>query len=102
VSGGESLPGGAAAVSGTASQRAGSLAVTVINRHYHQPAEVVVKGARSGSARAELLAADAADAGNSPSRPDAVAPASLAVNRDGDAWRIELLPHSMATVMFEG
>lgn len=100
VSGGASLPDGSPAVSGTASQRAGRLAVTVINRHYQQGAEVAVKAEHAGAATAQLLAADAADAGNSASRPDAVAPVALSVQRDGANWRIELPPHSLATIVF--
>jgi alpha-N-arabinofuranosidase len=99
VSGGASLPDGSAAVSGTASQRNGSLAVTVINRHYQQAAVVSVQGAAGSRAGAQLLAASAPDAGNSPAQPDAVTPAALPVQRDGNAWRIELPPHSMATIV---
>lgn len=103
VEGGANLPDGSAAVSGTASQRAGKLAVTVINRHYRQPAAVLLAGAGGSSARARLLAASAPDAGNSPAQPDAVAPVALPVTRDSSgAWRIELPPHSMATVEIEG
>lgn len=100
VAGGESLPGGIAAVSGTASRRGDELAVTVINRHYAQPAEVLLRGPGAGRASAQLLAAPSADAGNSPDAPDAVAPVALPVRQEGDGWRIELPPHSLATVVF--
>ncbi len=45
------------------------------------------------------LRAPSADAGNSLAAPDAVAPVAVAVARDGDkGWRVELPPHSMATI----
>lgn len=99
--GGERLPDGLAAVTGTASLKDGSLAVTVINRHYREPASVSLRGELPGSASAQLLAGDSPAAGNSVSQPDAVAPAALAVRPDGSGgYRIELPPHSMATIVF--
>jgi alpha-N-arabinofuranosidase len=100
VDGGESLPDGSPAVSGTASQRDGSLAVTVINRHYRQGAEVLLQVTGGSAATGSLLAGRGPDAGNSLAEPQAVAPAALSVNRDGDlGWRVELPPHSMATIV---
>ena len=96
---GASLPDGSAAVSATASQRGAKIAVTLVNRHYRQAASVSL-GAGAGSwASGQLLAASSADAGNSLAAPDAVAPIALAVAKDGDkGWRVELPPHSMATI----
>jgi len=75
--------------------------VTLINRHYTEAADVLLAGEFRGSASAQLLSAPAADLGNSPEQPDAVSPAALTVQRDGAAgWRVELPPHSMATVVF--
>jgi alpha-N-arabinofuranosidase len=100
VDAGTRLPDGQPAVSATASRREGHTAVTVVNRHFQQGAEVLLGGDLGRSARGQLLAAARADAGNSPQAPDAVAPAALAVSADGARWRLELPPHSMATVVF--
>ena len=97
---GASLPDGSAAVSATASQRGDKLAVTVVNRHYDQAASVALGTDVGGSATGQLLAGPRADAGNSLAAPDAVAPAVLAVAKDGTrGWRVELPPHSMATIV---
>ena len=86
-------------MSATASQRGGKVAVTVVNRHYRQAASVSLTAGAGSSATAQLLAGASADAGNSLAAPDAVAPAVLAVARDGNkGWRVELPPHSMATI----
>jgi alpha-N-arabinofuranosidase len=87
------------AVSATASQRDGRVAVTVVNRHLRQAAEVLVQGVPGRSAAGQLLAGASADAGNSLAAPEAVAPAPLAVAQDGRGWRLELPPHSMATIV---
>jgi alpha-N-arabinofuranosidase len=101
VNAGVSLPDGQPAVSATASKRAGATAVTVVNRHFHQGAEVLLGGDLGSAAQGQLLAAETADAANSLQTPDAVAPVTLAVHKDGAQWRLELPPHSMATVVFE-
>ena len=96
---GASLPDGAPAVSATASQRGDKLAVTIVNRHYRQGAAVLLRAGVGSSAQGQLLAAPSADAGNSLAAPDAVAPTALAVALDGNkGWRVELPPHSMATI----
>jgi alpha-L-arabinofuranosidase len=96
---GEKLPDASPAVSATASQRGDSIAVTVVNRHYRQAASVLFGANGGGSASGELLAGPSADAGNSQAEPDAVAPVALPVARDGNrGWRVELPPHSMATI----
>ncbi len=100
VEGGAGLPDGSPAVSGTASQRDGKIAVTVVNRHYHEAASVAVDAGAGGSAIGQLLAAPSAAAGNSLAAPEAVAPVALAVAKDGRGWRVELPPHSMATITF--
>lgn len=95
-----SLPDGTPAVSATASRRDGGLAITLINRHYSAEATVrVVCGDTPAQASGQLLAADSSQAQNSAGAPDRVAPAALEVARDGrDGWRVELPPHSMATL----
>jgi alpha-N-arabinofuranosidase len=99
TSAGATLPDGSPAVSATASQRGANLAFTVVNRHYRQAATVSFGAVVGGSAHGQLLTGPSANAGNSLAQPDAVAPAALAVAKDGDtSWRIELPPHSMATV----
>ena len=99
VAGGASLPNGTSAVSGTASRTDAGLAITLINRHIKEEASVrIVCGDTPGQARGELLAADSPRAQNSADQPNRVAPTPLNVVRDGDGWRVELPPHSLATV----
>jgi alpha-N-arabinofuranosidase len=93
--------GGAPSVSGTASVAAdGSTAVTLINRHRHATAEVCVDfRANIREASAQLLTASSPAARNTLEEPDAVAPMSVAVQTEnGRACRVELPPHSMATL----
>ncbi len=99
---GAGLPAGASnAVSGTASQRDGATAVTLMNRHMAQSASVRLRMPASRVAQATVLAADSPRAQNSAHTPDRVALAPLAVQADGaGVWRIELPPHCMATVQF--
>ncbi len=101
ITNGASLPGGAAAVSATASRGDGGLAITLVNRHFDQPASVRIAGADlPGQASGLLLSASTPQAANSADHPDLVAPAALAVSGDGRAgWRVELPAHSMATVV---
>ncbi len=100
---GSSLPGGTSAVSATASRSAAGLAVTIINRHWDQPATVQIAGAGSaGKASGQLLAADSARASNDAAHPDRVAPVALNVQRDGQNYQVELPPHSLATIMLQG
>jgi alpha-L-arabinofuranosidase len=97
----DSLPDGSGAVSATASRTDDGVAVTLTNRHYHKPASVrLVCADAPEHAVGQVLAADSPRAGNSASAPDQVAPAALAVQDDGrGSWRIELLPHAIATVV---
>lgn len=99
VAGGVTLPGGAPAVSATASRSDAGLAVTLVNRHYRAGASVRLTCPDApGQAAGLLLAADSPAATNSVETPERVAPRALAVARDGDGWRVELPPHAMATV----
>lgn len=95
-----SVPGGASAVSATASRNGRHTAITVINRHWDQPASVRIAGLGDGGDIAgQMLAADSPAAANSAAQPDRVMPATLQVARDGDSYRIELAPHSVATII---
>ncbi len=99
---GDSLPDRSSAVSATASRTSHGIAVTLINRHLSKPAGVrlVCDDAREHTG-GQLLAAASPHEGNSADAPDRVSPATLAVHSDGGgAWRVELPPHSLATVTF--
>lgn len=100
VSRADSLPNGKSAVSATASRNAEGVAVTITNRHVERSASVVLRGGDGlAAARGELLTADSPRAVNSVADPQRVAPRPLAVERDGDDWRVDLPPHSVATVL---
>ena len=90
----------ASIVSATASSGGSSTAVTLVNRHYDQGASVVLAAAgTSAVVSAVLLAGDDPRAVNSLEQPDRVAPSALTVGADGAGrWRVELPPHSMATI----
>jgi alpha-N-arabinofuranosidase len=92
-----------ASVSGTASRSTnGQTAVTLINRSWDAPASVGLSlGETFASASGQLLTADRPHAANSPDAPDAVSPVAMPVHADGQNWRVELPPHSMATVVFQ-
>jgi alpha-N-arabinofuranosidase len=96
-----SLPDGTPAVSATASRTDDGVAITLINRHYSAEAGVRLACADApGQASGQLLAADSAHAQNSAQAPQRVAPADLQVARDGrDGWRVELPPHSVASIL---
>jgi alpha-N-arabinofuranosidase len=96
---GDTLPGGTSAVTATASRREGATAITVINRHISAAASVRIGGVAARQARAEILAAVSAGAHNRADDPARVAPAPLTVSRDGDDLRVELPPHSLATIV---
>ncbi len=100
VDGASSLPSGGPAVSATASARGKGIAVTIVNRHLTQPAEIRI-AAMAGTAQATatlLTSASPAD-GNSADAPNAVAPVALTINADGGNWRVDLPPHAVATVV---
>ncbi len=94
------LPAGTPAVSATASERDGRLAVTLVNRHRDRAEDVTLAGLGAGSATGEVLAADRPDVQNDPDAPDTVAPAALALRRSADGWHLTLPPCSVATVRF--
>ncbi len=99
---GSSLANGSSAVSATASQSNNGIAVTLINRHWDQPASVQIAGVDGmGTASGQLLAADSPRATNSVDEPNRVAPMPLNVPRDGAGYRVELPPHSLATVVLQ-
>jgi alpha-L-arabinofuranosidase len=87
-------------VSGTASRSGNNLAVTLINRHLGRAADVCVDlGRVLATVEASVLTADSPRAVNSVDRPDRVKPRVLRVEADGwQACRLELPPHSMATL----
>lgn len=90
------------AVTATASSTAAGISVSFVNRHYDQPASVLLNIAGTKQVtRAQLLTADSPRAVNSAQTPDRVALSALNVSADGvGQWRIELPPHSLATVQF--
>lgn len=97
----DNLPDGSAAVTAVASRKNGATAVTFINRHLSEPASVSIAGAEAKSATAQMLTADRPSAVNSTDAPDRVKPVTCSVGADGSGkWRVELPPHSMATVIF--
>ena len=89
------------AVSATASRSEQSIQTTVINRHLHESASVKIFciDARE-NVHAKLLTAEKPNATNSAEFPERVKPVALRVERDGDAWLLELPPHSLATVVW--
>ena len=101
LSSGASLPDGSGAVSATASHTPAGVAVTLVNRHLSKPASVRLAGLEGfASATGELLSADSPRAVNSLAEPERVAPTALAGESDGpDGWRVELPPHSIATIV---
>ncbi len=98
---GAALPDGQPAVSATASRTGEGLAVTLINRHISEEARVLVRcGDAPESAAGQILTSASPRDTNSADEPDRVAPAELAVAPDGPgAWRVELPPHSLATIV---
>lgn len=98
-----SLPDGSPAVSATASRSAEHLTITLINRHYRHGASVRLHCPGGGQATGQLLSADDPRATNTPEQPEAVAPRALEVHADGtQGWRVELPPHSLATLQIRG
>ena len=78
------------------------MAVTLINRHLQNGAEVCVEPGTGSFAEgnAQLLTAPTPHATNSADQPDRVAPIQLGVAADGaNAWRLDLPPHSLATLV---
>jgi alpha-L-arabinofuranosidase len=72
-----------------------------MNRHFDRAITTGVRAAGMAVERARLLAADAANAVNSPQTPDRVAPGPLEVTRSSEGEFTFTLPaHSMATIEF--
>lgn len=96
------LPDGSAAVTGVASKKDGSTQITLLNRDLHNPASVSIANAsKAANVHGQVLTADKANAVNSATAPDNVKPVALNVSAEGNGkWRVELPPHSMATVVF--
>jgi alpha-N-arabinofuranosidase len=96
---GDNLPDGTSAVTATASTSAQGMAITLINRHYTNPA-VVHFGAPGTSCSGQLLSAPQVNAVNSIEQPESVHLVDLPVSRESaNNWRVELPSHSMATVV---
>ncbi len=95
------LPTGRPAVSATASKSDGGTAVTLVNRHFDRAVTAGVGEAGLAFLRARVLAADSANAVNSPEQPNRVTPRPLEVARTSEGQFSFTLPaHSMATVEF--
>jgi alpha-N-arabinofuranosidase len=98
----ESLPDGSAAATATASRGDQGLAITLINRHMRQSTEVCIETEMPSltSGRARILTASTPNAGNAADAPDAVVPTDLPVSSsDRGVWRLDLPPHSLATIV---
>lgn len=96
----QAMPGSATSVvTATASATGAGVTVSFVNRHFDQPASVVVTVPGTGRVLGgQLLAADSPRAVNSAQAPDRVAPSALTVSAAGAGqWRVELPPHSLAT-----
>ena len=101
VAAGDSLADGSPSVSATASRGDNGLTVSLVNQHRTQGCEVSIStGQSGGSATATVLTADEPNAQNGLNDPDRVSPQPLSVAADGSGgWRVELLPHSLATIV---
>ncbi len=98
------LADGSSAISATASQVDGQIAVTLINRHYDQ-AGTVSFGLPSEYkfTSGQLLTADNPRAMNSADAPDTVGLIAVEAHaQSAGQWQVELPPHSVATVVFAG
>jgi len=102
ITSGDTVPGDAPAVSGTASVKGGQITVTIINRHLTGAASMRLRGiAGGGTAAATVLTADSPRVQNAADAPDLVIPKALDIQRDTNTdWRIELPAHSVATLTF--
>jgi alpha-N-arabinofuranosidase len=103
IGGSASVPDGDLAVSGTASMNAHGMAVTLINRHLTDAANISIRGIMGTEPRGTLLTAATPREQNSADDPDRVALTALAVAGNArDGWHIDLPPHAIATVQFSG
>jgi alpha-N-arabinofuranosidase len=101
---GTQLSDGSGAVSGTASRTDAGIALTLTNRHYSQSADVsFALDSRYKTTSGQLLSGDSPRAINTADQPDRVKLSPCDVSVDGAGhWRVELPPHSMATIVFSG
>jgi alpha-N-arabinofuranosidase len=102
VENGTSLPDGSSAISATASRHDGRFAVTLINRHFDQPAQVQISlSGNLSQPTGQILSASSPREINSADNPDRVKLATLPVNvASGGVIQVELPPHSVATIQF--
>jgi alpha-N-arabinofuranosidase len=102
VTAGATLADGSPALSATASRTENGLSVSLVNQNRTEGCEVRVDtGLGGGTANATILTADQPNAQNGLDEPERVSPKPLTVNADGSGgWRVELPPHSLATVTF--
>lgn len=100
---GESIPGGAPAISATASRTKDSIAITLLNRHARKAAEVtLICDHALEPSEGQILTADRSNAQNLPGYPEEVTPTALVAHRDGpQRWRIDLPPHAIASLVFK-
>jgi alpha-L-arabinofuranosidase len=96
-------PSGAPSVSATGSVKAGSAAVTIMNRHWDSPAEIEVRlpdpEAKAGDC--QLLGAARPNSVNRPGETEEVALAPLEVEVLGEGtFRFSIPAHAMATLEF--
>lgn len=100
---GDSLPDGSSAISATASRLDGRVAVTITNRHFNQPGNVEIAVGSTSQPTGQILTADSPRDMNSADNPDRVKTRALPVSVDsGNVLRVELPPHSVATIQFAG
>jgi alpha-L-arabinofuranosidase len=99
---GTHLADGSGAVSGTASQREGRLALTLTNRHYDQPATISFSlHTQFQRTDGRLLSGDSPRAMNTENNPENVKLTPVSASPDGAGrWQVELPPHSVATLRF--
>lgn len=96
------LPDASPAVTAVASRKDSAVHVTLINRHLDKPASISINTSSDlNQASAQMLTADSPRAFNSSDAPDRVKPGELRVGPDRVGnWRVELPPHTLATVVF--
>ncbi|MEO8612381.1 MAG: alpha-L-arabinofuranosidase C-terminal domain-containing protein, partial [Chloroflexota bacterium] len=98
---GTHLADGTSAVTATASRSEKGVAVTLINQHFDQPADVTLSLNGFKSAAGHLLTADSPRAMNSAEHPDTVGLTEWSATQDAPGqWRLELPAHSVGTIEF--
>lgn len=97
------LPDGSQAVTAVASKKDAATQLTLINRHLNHPASVSIENADAPTkVSGQLLTANSPRTVNSAAAPDRVKPVPFNGSADGSGkWRVELPPHSMATLVFQ-